>query len=154
MKNKVLPILGFTIGNGLLLDLDHFTPNTVLDICENISKDYSCGDVLLMKSSSKMQMTLYGEETFGWHAIFGKQMTEQKIQCILNILAKHRIIEELFRFFHKVEHEQTLRLNPKRKGEPWPKKFAYIHTTGEHAIIDTYLENLKIAKKTLMRRCI
>ena len=152
MQGKALPVLGFTIGNGLLLDLDHYTPDAAMDLAEDITKCYECGDVLLMKSSSKGQMTLFGEETYGFHAIFGKQMTEQKIQAILNILARKRIIEELFRFFRSVEHEQTLRLNPKRKGEP--EKFAYIRLDGERKIIDKYLENFELAKNALERRCL
>ena len=154
MQGKALPVLGFTIGNGLLLDLDHYAPDNALDICEDIAKWYDCGDILLMRSSRKGQLTLFGEETFGFHAIFGKEMTEKKIQAILNILAKKRIIEELFRFFHSVEHEQTLRLNPKRAGDLWPEKFAYIHLTGERKIIDKYLSELAIAKKALERRCL
>lgn len=98
-------------------------------------------------------MTLFGDETFGWHAIFGKEMTEKKIQAILNILSHKRIIEELFRFFHQCEHESTIRLNPKRKGSDWPSKYVYIHMTGEDFIIKTYLENFEIAKQALAEVC-
>lgn len=153
MPNEVLPVVGLTIGNGLFLDLDNYDPETAMRISEETTKLYDCGDALLMKSSSKKQMTLFGEETYGFHVIFGKQMTEEKVQAILDILARHRVIEEKFRWFHFVEHEQTLRLNPKRKGEKWPKKFAYIHFDGDRKIIDKYLTEFKIAKKALERRC-
>lgn len=39
-NKKVLPIIGYTVANGLLLDLDHYTPDDVLDICEDITKCY------------------------------------------------------------------------------------------------------------------
>jgi len=74
-------------------------------------------------------------------------MKHSKVQIILSRLVTLHIVEELFRFFHQVELELTLRTTPKAIGDPLPRPFIYISIDGSNEVIHNYLSQLKEDKQ-------
>lgn len=142
-----MPLLAFTTQKGLLLDFDCFDMYRITQIAEGVTRKYSCGDLLIMQSPWRGYMTLDGMKAFHAHAIFGAVMPHSKVQRILTRLRTLHIVEELFRYFHQVERELTLRTVPKRIGERPPMPFGYIIIDGQNEVICDYIEQWKMDNK-------
>lgn len=132
--------MAFTTAHGLLVDFDCYTMDDVTLISETLTKKYSCGNILIMQSPWRGYMTLDMDKAYHAHVIFGARLEYGYIQKILHRLCVEHIIEDLFRFFHEVEHESTLRTVPKKKGEQPPMPYAWINIDGRNEVIQEYLE--------------
>lgn len=144
MTNKAVPVLAFTTQKGLVLDFDCFSMDRLVEIAEGVTRKEACGDLLIMQSPWRGYMTLDGEKAYHAHAIFGAVMPHAKVQRILTRLRTLHIVEELFRYFHQVERELTLRTIPKRIGEKPPMPYAWIYVDGQNEVICDYLEQWKM----------
>lgn len=151
---KPIPILAFTMPQALMLDFDCFRIESTVKICTTVSKEFRCGDVLIILSNSTNQKNLYGEKMYHLHAVFGARLTFEYIHVILKMLSGLRIIELLFMKLHELEGDLTLRVAPKKIGEPIPRPIIYIKIDGRREIIDKYLEYLEMGKKIYTEVCL
>jgi hypothetical protein len=139
--------MGFTTPDGLVIDFDEFDVETTLKICLKVTRENGCGDVLLVFSSWKGQITLDGSKAIHTHSVFGASMEHKKIQKILKQLVKMRIIQDMFRFFNERERELTIRISPKKMNRPAPKPYLYVRIDGQREVIDNYLRQASIANR-------
>jgi hypothetical protein len=139
--------MGFTTPDGLVIDFDEFAVETTLKICLKVTREHGCGDVLLVFSSWKGQLTLDGSKAIHSHAVFGASLEHKKIQRILKQLVKKGIIQEMFRFFNERERELTIRISPKKMNAPFPKPYLYVKTDGQKDVIENYLRQANITNR-------